>query len=1659
MNMKNILTKLSTLLIVLALSTNLMADGTEPTGNPRQVSTLDHLLWISTNNTSWGDDFEQTADIDASETSNWNTGDHDNDPATPDVPMGFSPIGSSATDFTGSYDGGNNSITGLYINRLKESGNGFFGNTEGAAIQNLGIVDFEYITEGQSIGGLVGFLFTSSVTNCYSTGTLIGKNDCGGLVGLAATTSNIIDSHSTASVSATARDNGGLVGQISESFISNCYSTGSVTSPDDRIGGLVGEAYGSVDTPSTITDCYSTGSVSGDDYVGGLVGTNKSYSTINNSYSTGTVIGDDDYIGGLLGSNQRFSPINNCYSTGSVSGDRYIGGLVGNNYNTINNSYSTGSVTGNSYFGGLIGYHDDPSGAVTNSFWDMETSNQATSAAGTGKSTAEMKDIETFTNTATVGLTTAWDFATIWNIESGDCISYPFLIDNEQSPAPGHYCPLFYKSIQSGNWSTLGTWKISATIDGSYTTDATEAPTASNCDGIIIDTDVTVDGGVSIDQTTINSGATLIVNSGVTLTIADDGTSAVDLTVTGTITETGDGALATEAGSTVLYNGANQDIVAAAYSELQFSGTSSVKTFADGTTSVAQEISLTDAITLTGSNAENVTVQVTTPGAGGTASRVFNIDVSSSTVNISNMSVKGGDISGLTGDAAQGGGIVIVSGELNLTNSTVTGSKAIAGGGIRAYKDLNLISSTISNNIASDGNGGGICGIPSSDASITIESSTISGNTSPYNGGAMYTANCTIVMSNSTISGNTADGNGSGFYSYQGTLYLKNSILAGNSNNDDYYSNNSPIGDNGYNVVEYANVVASAATSIIFNQGTSTGAWSQGTTVLTNQTLGLSTSLADNGGTTQTLALAEGSFAAASATTGIPSASNWNNSPLIDGTYTDQRGVVRTADQYTSIGAYSENYLSTPIVTTQAVSAISTTTATGNGEITNLGASDPTEHGVCWSTTASPTTGDNKTEQGGVSATGVFTSNITGLTAGTIYYVRAYATNSVGTSYGDEVSFTSLIAPTVTTQAVSSIGTTTATGNGNITVLGVPNPTQHGVCWSTSTSPTTADSKTEEGAASATGTFTSDITGLTAGTTYYVRAYATNSVGTSYGDEVSFTSLIAPTVTTQAVSSISTTTATGNGNITDLGVPNPTQHGIIWSTSNSPNLSDSKTEEGAASSTGAFTSNIIGLTEGTLYYVRSYATNTAGTSYGNVVSFTSYIAPTVTTQAVSDITTTTATGNGNITGLGIPNPTQYGVCWSTTTVPTISGSKTEQGGASTTGAFTSNITGLTAGTVYYVRAYATNSVETSYGDEVSFTSLIAPTVTTQAVSDITSTTATGNGNITNLGVPNPTQYGVCWSTSANPTTADSKTEKGAASATGVFTSSITSLIEGTMYYVRAYATNEAGTSYGDEVSFTTHITPTVTTQAVSDIISTTATGNGNITDLGIPNPTQHGVCWSLSTNPTTADSKTEEGAASTTGTFTSNITGLTEELTYYVRAYAINSVGTSYGNEVSFMAISTPSTQASEIAVSDVQNTHMTINWTDGSGAKRAVFAMQINASKSPTAMPVDGTTYIANPVYGSGSQIGTSGWYCVYNGTEATTTITGLTPNTNYRFMVCEYNGSPGNEYYNSDTETNNPFEISSVPISDWAVYIGILLIGGFVVIRYRKRLAINNI
>jgi hypothetical protein len=304
-----------------------------------------------------------------------------------------------------------------------------------------------------------------------------------------------------------------------------------------------------------------------------------------------------------------------------------------------------------------------------------------------------------------------------------------------------------------------------------------------------------------------------------------------------------------------------------------------------------------------------------------------------------------------------------------------------------------------------------------------------------------------------------------------------------------------------------------------------------------------------------------------------------------------------------------------------------------------------------------------------------------------------------------------------------------------------------------------------------------------------------------------------PTVTTVPTSSVTANTALAGGNATAGRGPSISARGVCWGTSQNPVISGNHTVDGSGA--GIFASPITGLTANTVYYVRAYATNIVGTSYGNEISFTTTTAttalPTVTTTPITAITIATAAGGGNVTADGNAAITARGVCWSTAANPTIAlSTKTTDG--SGTGIFTSAITGLTAATIYHVRAYATNSVGTSYGGDSTFTTASTstiPTITTTAVTAITNTTAGSGGTINTDGGAAVTARGVCWSTTINPTIAlSTKTTDG--SGIGTFTSAMTGLTASTTYHVRAYATNSVGTAYGSDFSFiTTSSTPDV----------------------------------------------------------------------------------------------------------------------------------------------------------------------------------------------------------------------------------------------------------
>jgi uncharacterized protein (TIGR02145 family) len=291
-------------------------------------------------------------------------------------------------------------------------------------------------------------------------------------------------------------------------------------------------------------------------------------------------------------------------------------------------------------------------------------------------------------------------------------------------------------------------------------------------------------------------------------------------------------------------------------------------------------------------------------------------------------------------------------------------------------------------------------------------------------------------------------------------------------------------------------------------------------------------------------------------------------------------------------------------ISTQAVTVLSSSAAYSGGIITSDGGSVITQRGVCWSTSPNPTIANNFSVDG--TGIGSFGSNVIPLQSNTTYFVRAYAVNSEGTAYGNQLTFTTpnpstsgSLATITTANAIYADGLTAICG-GNITADGGLAVTARGVCWAIGTTPTINNNFTIDGIGG--GTFTSTLTNLLPGATYFVRAYATNDAGTAYGITYGFSTFTLPSITTSTISSITFNSAQSGGNITSISGSNIIQSGVCYSTNPMPNLSNTTVNSGTNSS--SFICNLDGLNSNTTYYVRAFATNGIGTVYGNEIVFT-----------------------------------------------------------------------------------------------------------------------------------------------------------------------------------------------------------------------------------------------------------------------------------------------------------------------------------------------------------------------------------------------------------------------------------------------------------------------
>ena len=484
--------------------------------------------------------------------------------------------------------------------------------------------------------------------------------------------------------------------------------------------------------------------------------------------------------------------------------------------------------------------------------------------------------------------------------------------------------------------------------------------------------------------------------------------------------------------------------------------------------------------------------------------------------------------------------------------------------------------------------------------------------------------------------------------------------------------------------------------------------------------------------------------------------------------------------------------------------------------------------------------------------------------------------------------------PTVKTTPVTEVTAEGATLGGEVMTSGRLAITARGICYGTAQQPTIEDSHTTDG--SGLGAFTSTLKNLEHNTIYYARAYATNKMGTSYGEQVKFTTeLGVPIVVTDSIIRITAHSAKCKGHVESDGGYKVTTRGTCWSKRPDPTIDDDCTNDG--SDKGEFTSTLNNLIENTTYYVRTYATNSTATVYGEQIIITTLDGlAVVKTDSVNNVTATGFTAFGTVVYDCDIDVTARGFCYATTQYPTIDNEHTTSGKG--LGSFKSTVSQLEYGTTYYIRAYATNATETTYGEQFTITTLSGlPTVTTADVTNIGSVKATCGGEVTDDGTLTVTARGVCYGKEQQPTIDDSHTTDGKGK--GTFTSSIKGLEDKTTYYVRAYATTDAGTAYGEQKTFMTENgVPVVILSNLGEPTANSITCKGEVTGDGGVSLTERGFCYSTTQYPTNTDRHVAVGTGM--GEFSGSLTGLAINTTYYVRAYAINSLGVGYSEQQSF---------------------------------------------------------------------------------------------------------------------------------------------------------------
>jgi uncharacterized protein (TIGR02145 family) len=488
-----------------------------------------------------------------------------------------------------------------------------------------------------------------------------------------------------------------------------------------------------------------------------------------------------------------------------------------------------------------------------------------------------------------------------------------------------------------------------------------------------------------------------------------------------------------------------------------------------------------------------------------------------------------------------------------------------------------------------------------------------------------------------------------------------------------------------------------------------------------------------------------------------------------------------------------------PIVETNSITDITGTSVVCGGNIIDDRGETVLTRGVCWSKNIEPSLSDSKTTNG--AGAGSFSSTVPDLLPATDYFIRAYATNSSGTGYGMVMSFKTLgQAPLTTTVAASDLTTTTAklSATINANYLSTNVTFEFGLSTSYGSSVVATQSPVT---GSTLANVTTDVTGLTAGTTYHYRVKAENSLGITYGDDKVFTTLgLVPASVTLAASNTSTSSVTLNGtvNANYLSTTVVFEYGTTTGYGNSTAATPSPV---TGSTIVNVSKNLTGLSVSTIYHYRVKAENSLGITYGDDKVFTTLgLVPTSLTLVASSIGTSSVTLNGivNANYLSTTVVFEYGLTPGYgNSIAAIPGTVT---GYSTTGV-SRNLTGLSVGTLYHYRVKAENSLGITYGNDMTFTTLgMPPTASTENAGSLSSTSATLRGLVSanyisttvTFEYGTSTSYGTVINASPNIVTGTNLQS---------VIASVSGLTTGTTYHFRVKAENSIGTTYGTDLTF------------------------------------------------------------------------------------------------------------------------------------------------------------------------------------------------------------------------------------------------------------------